>query len=131
MRSVGEKVDIVMRQARFSRNSHIKYVSFSNSTRNERIGALQLNKCINIKLRYECLEDVDILELAKYNGIEQTVSEVVMSIKSKGVPLFYGIEQGIGKNSRNVYVYFKGTMAVEAKALLRQNYGTRFLIPKK
>ena len=92
MRSIIDKVDIVMRQSRFSRNSHIKYVSLSNSTRNERIEALQLNKCINIKLKYECLENVDVLELAKYNRVEQTVSKVIMSVKSKGIPLFYGIE---------------------------------------
>ena len=32
MRSIIDKVDIAMRQSRFSRNSHIKYVSLSNST---------------------------------------------------------------------------------------------------
>ena len=92
MKSVLDKVDIAMRQSRFSRNSHIKYVSFSNSTRNERIGVLQLNKCINIKLKYEYLENVDVLELAKYNGVEQIVSKVIMSIKSKGILLFHSIE---------------------------------------
>ena len=54
-----------------------------------------------------------------------------MDIKSKGVLVFHGIEQGTGKNSGNMYVYFKGTMEVEAKAWLRQNYGTKFVIPKK
>ena len=131
MRSVVDKVDIAMKQARFSRNSHIKYISFANSTRNKRIGALQLNKCINIKLKYECLENVNALELAKYNGVEQIVSEVIMSIKSKGIPLFYSIEQGTGRNSNNVYIYFKGTMAVEGKDWIRKNYGTKFTIPKK
>ena len=82
-------------------------------------------------MRYECLEDIDVLELAKHNGVEQTVSEVVMSIKSKGIPLFYGIEQGTGKNSKNVYVYFKRIMAIEVKDWIQKNYGIKFIIPKK
>jgi len=39
-----EKIDFAMRQMKLSSQSHIKYVSFSNSTQQERLRALQLNK---------------------------------------------------------------------------------------
>ena len=35
MRSVKEKVDMAMQSIKFSEKSHVKYVSFANSTRNE------------------------------------------------------------------------------------------------
>jgi len=81
-----------MRQMKFSENSHIKYISFSNSTRNERIGALQLNKFINIKLKFECLENVGVFDKAYYQNKEKTVSEILMNAKKDGIPLFHGIE---------------------------------------
>ena len=68
MSSLKEKLDIALRQLKFSKDSYIKYVSFSNSTRNERIGELQLNKYTNIKLKYEYLEKVGILDIANYQG---------------------------------------------------------------
>ena len=115
MGSVKEKIDMAMRQIKFSTHSHIKYVSFANSIRNERIGALQLNKFINIKLKYECLEDVGVLDAAKFQDQTKTLSEFIMSAKKNGIFLFSGIEQGSGKNEKNTYVYFKGTMATEAR----------------
>lgn len=51
---------------KFSANSHIECVSFANSARNERIRGLQLNKHINAKLKYECLEKTGALDVAKY-----------------------------------------------------------------
>jgi len=115
MSSVKEKIDIAMKQMRFSERNHIKYVSFANSTRNERIGGLQLNKYINIRLKYECIKNVRVLDIAKYQGQEKPLSEIIMEAKKGGILLFHGIEQGSGKNEGNTYVYFKGTIAVEAR----------------
>jgi len=38
-----------------------------------------------------------------------------MSIKTKGVPIFTRVEQGSGKNSNKVYLYFKPNMEEDAK----------------
>ena len=64
--SMKEILDFAMRQMKFSEKSHIKYVSFLNSIKNKRIGGLQLNKYTNIKLKYEYLENVGVLDQAKY-----------------------------------------------------------------
>ena len=61
-----EKVDLAMR--RMNLGGHIKHISFANSTRNERIGGLQLNKCINTKLKCECLENFDALDKVTIEG---------------------------------------------------------------
>ena len=66
--SMKDKIDMAMQSIKFSEKSHIKYVSLVNSTRNERIGSLQLNKYINIRLKYECLEEVRVLDKAEYQG---------------------------------------------------------------
>ena len=111
---------MAMKMMKFS--GHVKYVYFANSTKNERIGTLQLNKCINIKLRHECLENVGILDEVLFNNEKSTVADVIMNVKKEGAPLFHGIEQGSGKNSQHVYVYFKGTQLAEAKDWIRKNY---------
>lgn len=129
IRSEKDNVDTAMRMMKLS--GHIKYVSFNNSTKNERIGTLQLNKCINIKLKYECLEDVGVLDEVEFNNEKSTLSEVIMSVKKEGASLFHGIEQGYGKNVNNTYVYFKGTRSVEAREWLRKNYGINLRVKDK
>ena len=118
-----DTVDKAMMNMKLGDESHVKYISFANSTRNERINALQLNKYINIKLKYECLENVDALDEIDIEEKRQTLSEVVMKAKKNGIPIFLGIEQGSGKNADHTYVYHKGSMAAEAKEWIRNVYG--------
>ena len=92
MSSVKEKVDRAMQSMKFSEKSHVKYISFVNSTRNERIGSLQLNKYINIRLKYECLEEVGILDEAEYQGKKKTLAEIIIEARKEGKQLFHGIE---------------------------------------
>ena len=54
-----------------------------------------------------------------------------MAAKSNGISIFLGIEQGSGPNTKNVYVYFKSSMATEAKEQIRRNFGTIFKINRK
>ena len=46
-----DSVDRAIMNLKLGDNNYIKYISFANSTRNEHIGTLQLNKYINIKLK--------------------------------------------------------------------------------
>lgn len=126
-----EKVDLEMRNMKLGKNSYAKYVSFANSSRNERISALQLNKHINIKLKYECIEDAGVLDETEFEGTRQTVSEVVMGAKHKGIPLFAGVEQGLGKNAKCAYLHYKGPMATEAREWIRNTYGKQFKVEEK
>ena len=120
-----------MRQMKLSTQSHIKYVSFSNSTKQERLRALQLNKFINIRLKYESLNNIGVLNEAVYHKKNQIVVEVIMAAKINGILLFVGIEQGSGRNQNNTYVYFKLSMTAEAKVWIRKSYGIIFKIKGK
>ena len=114
-----------------SKNSHIKYASFSNSSKVERLRALQLNKLINVRVKCESLNNINVLEEAEYNNKKQTVAEVIMSAKVNGMPLFIGVEQGSGKNNVNTYVYFKPNMSTEAKEWISKKFGTTFKVKDK
>ena len=46
----------------------MKYISFKNSAKAERVAALKLNEMINAKLKYEWLEDARILDKGQFNG---------------------------------------------------------------
>ena len=75
-----------------SKNSHIKHASFSNSSKVERLRALQLNKLINVRVKCESLNNINVLEEAEYNNKKQTIAEVIMSAKVNRTPLFIGVE---------------------------------------
>jgi len=54
-----------------------------------------------------------------------------MEARKRGIQLFHGIEQGLEKNNGNAYVYFKGTMAMEARDWIRKNYSHTITIANK
>ena len=93
----------------------MKYLSFKNNTKADRIAGLQLNRLINGYVKYERLDELYLLEEAKYNGQVGKVGQLLMNAKSKGILIFNGIEQGSGYNSNKVYVYFKLNMITDAK----------------
>ena len=99
---------------KFSSKSYVRCMLFANSTRNKRIGWLQLSKFINIKLK-ECLKDVRVLDKSVCDSKEHATSEIIMNAKKNGVTLFYGIEEESGKNANHSYVYFKNAVAIEAR----------------
>ena len=51
-----------------------------------------MNKYINIKLKYEYLENIGALDEVQYKGKKITVAEGIMSTEVNGIPLFVGIE---------------------------------------
>ena len=111
--------------------SYVKHVSFANSTRQERIRALQSNKHTNIRLRHKSLNNVEALDKALIKEKSQTVVEELMEVKKNGIHLFVGVEQGSGKNQTNTHACFKPNMATEAKNWISQNFGTTLTISGK
>ena len=87
-------------------------ISFANSTKQARIGALQLNTYINIRLKYESLDNVEVLDKAVFTEKSQTFAEGLLDVKKNGIPLFLGVEQGLRKNQTSTHVYFKPNMAM-------------------
>ena len=54
-----------------------------------------------------------------------------MKMKVRGIPIFHGVEQGNGKNSNRVYLYFKPNIAEDAKEWMRKTYGKEFMVEGK
>ena len=110
IKSPNNKVDFKLRKLSTENKSHIKYVSFKNSSKADKISGLQLNRLINVKTKYEQMEDLQVLAEAEFDGQEMIVAQIVIKAQINGVFIFNGIEQGLGANENNVYVYFKPSM---------------------
>ena len=100
---------------KLAKNFHVKYVSFSSSSKVERVGGIKLNSMLNNRLRYKFLDEVDILDDAIYEGKSFKVSEVLMSASKNGMKIFQVIEQGYGNNYNRLYVYYKRNMKTNAQ----------------
>ena len=75
-----------------------KIFIFKNNVTHEKISRLKLNKLTNVKVKYEQLEDVDVLQQAHFKDTKMSVSQIIMKAKLNGLLLFNGIEEGGGKN---------------------------------
>ena len=129
--SEAAKVDFNLRKLSAEEKSHIKYVSFKNNNRNERVSGLKLNQLINTRLKYEWLEDVSLFDKAKYQGTHMTISQILMRARANETKLFNGIEQGRGKYENRLYLYFKPNLQSEVNEWIQENYGQKFKIVNK
>ena len=53
IRSAMDAVDYGLRKMSAKNKTHIKYISFKNSTKADRIARLKLNQLLNVQLKYE------------------------------------------------------------------------------
>ena len=60
MQLEAEKVGKVLRCMQFRKNSHIKYISFKQSMKSDRIGRVLLNWYLKVKFKCKCLEKIKI-----------------------------------------------------------------------
>ena len=70
----------------------IKYISFKNTTLNNKVGALHLNNMNNIKVRFESLHNMNVFEEVTYEEKIGTIRDILLSIKYNKAQLFMGIE---------------------------------------
>ena len=68
IQSSADKADFRLRKMSAENKSHVKYLSFKNNIRAEKIAGLYLNRLINRKHKYEWLNDIELLDNAKYNS---------------------------------------------------------------
>ena len=95
------------------------------------MAGLKLNQIINVRLKYEWLDEVGLYDLARYQGKQMTISQVLMNAKANGKKLINGIEQGGGHNEKNLYIYFKPNVQSEVSEWIQQHYGKDFKIVNK
>ena len=74
-----------------------------------------MNRLLNVRLKHEWLEDTNALAPARYRGYCGNVGQLIITMKSKGIPILTGVEQGFEKNSSRKCLHYKPNMAEEAK----------------
>ena len=55
-------------------------------------------------VRYELLYDIEINDKVKFNKKIKTLRDTIPSVQYKGSALFTGVEQGSGRNMKNIFV---------------------------
>ena len=111
--------------------THVKYLSFKNSIRVDKIAELHLNRLLNGKVKYERLDELQLSVTVRYNRQQGNVGQLLMSAKVKGISIFNGVEQGSKYHSNKVYMYFKLNMTSEAKEWIRKVYRKIFKVKDK
>jgi len=131
VQSEATAVDFKLRKMSAEERTHIKYVSFKNNNSNERVSGVKLNQMINTTLKFEWLEEVNLLDQARYHGKTMTISQVLMNARVDGIKLLNGIEQGRGKYRSRLYIFYKPNMRQAVEGWFQENYGKGFKIQHK
>ena len=129
--SEATNVDYHLRRLSAEENFHVKYISFKNNNSNEKISGLKINKLINVKLKYDWLEEVSVFDKARFQGKKMYLSQVLMKAKKNGMNLITGVEQGCGRYNNRVYFYYKSNVKKEINEWIQTHYGQDFTIEGK
>ena len=81
IRSSADKADFELRKMRTENKLHIKYASFKNSTKVDKIAGLALSRLINVHAQHEWLNDATVLTNAKYKGTKGSLGQMIMNVK--------------------------------------------------
>ena len=71
----------------FGNNSHTKYISFKYTSSNNKVSALYLNNMINIKVRFETLHNINVLEQASFKEKIGSLREILLSIQYNSITI--------------------------------------------
>ena len=71
---------------------HRRYISFHDTTVDDRLRILHLNELNNIKARFETLNGVNTNDLAIYNEEQAELQDILLIIKVNNIQLFIGVK---------------------------------------
>ena len=87
-----EILDNTLQELEILRIEDIKYISFKNTSSNNKVRALYLNNITNIKVRFKTLKNTNVLEVTEYEGKKGSLREILLRIKYNKTHLFVGVE---------------------------------------
>ena len=73
-------------------NTKFKYISFKESTSNQRLGALHINEMNNVETQFELFENAKVMDRIIYHEKIGALYDMLLSIKVNRAPLFIGVE---------------------------------------
>ena len=93
-----ETIDRMMRNFTIGDGIQGRYIFFSATDSESRVGVLYLSNIYNKTGKFKVLEQLSADDITTMEGQSKEVSNLLLSIKSNGSRLFSAIEQGSGKN---------------------------------
>lgn len=107
----------------------MRYVSFKESSINERRILLHRNELINLPAKYETLKDVNVMDKHYMNAdLNRNLRDDLLEVVYEGVRLFRIVEQGSSAYSNDIFVLFSPTVKPLVHKWLRQEYRTTFRV---
>ena len=106
------------------KSPRFKYISYKNTSPQERLQAMFHNDKNNEKGRYEILENVNLNDEieTKMKGEMQVLEQVLMTVKKGGNFLFLAAEQGDGKYKNRVIVVLNPKTQQQARRWIVDEY---------
>ena len=74
----------------------IKYISFKDTSSNEKVVSLHINNMNDIPVQFKSLIGINVQDEANFKGENNNVRNLLLNVKYNNTPLFTGVEQGTG-----------------------------------
>ena len=105
---------------------NIRCISFRNSKSDMRLRGLHINFLCNTSVKYEYIENVDLLEKVTYQGKKTIFKEIILSIKHNRGRMFVAVEKWVGKHKNSVFLLIIPIMRMIAREWIKENMNTTF-----
>ena len=79
-------------EIQISDKTNFLYISFRYALSDTKLVSIHINNINNVKVRFEIINKIDILDKARCNGTERIVRDLLLSIKHREAPLFISME---------------------------------------
>ena len=115
----------------FNQADSLRYYSFIAGSPDERREALLLNQYANSRMKYEFIKNVDVKKIIKVNRIEITIRKAILNVNVRGINIFDAIEQGYGKKSNDMFMYYYPEHAPLVKTQFKEKFMNNIEIENK
>ena len=98
-----------------------RYISFRNSKTDMRLGGLYINSLYNIPMKYEYIENIELLEKVTYQRKKTMLKEMILSIKYNEGRIFVAVEKEVGKHKNSAFLFIIPTMRMIVREWIKEN----------
>ena len=109
-----EEIDNQLIEMNLWEGNHTRYVLFKATNADIRLGALYTNNMVNIRDKYEILENVSVNQLVTVDGEMIWLKEYLLGLKAGENSIFLEAKQGWGKYSSDVFVIIAPNQNLQA-----------------
>ena len=107
--SRAEEINNKLMEKNLWEGDHTRYISFKATNANIRLRALHANNIVNIRDKYEILDNISVNQLVTVSRETIWLKDYLLGLKAGVDSIFLGAEQGSAKHSSNVFVIIAPT----------------------